>query len=126
MATLSHTRTAEFATGSVSAKGTYSGSLQISVAEACPNSATTQIALTLDVSAVKAIMIYSDRALTLKTNSASTPDNTIVLKAGVPYIWDTDSYESFLLTTDVTSLHLVNASGGSASFQLAAVIDATP
>lgn len=126
MATFSHTQAAEFAGGSLSAKKNYTGNLELSVSESAPNSATTAVTVALDVSAIKGIVLYSDRALTVKTNSASTPDNTIVLKAGVPYVWTTDSYDSLLLTADITSLHLVNASGGTAAFQMAAVVDPTP
>lgn len=64
--------------------------------------------------------------MTVKTNSASSPDNTIVLAANVGYFWTNVSQDTFKLTTDVVTLHIVNASGASADVAVAAILDSTP
>lgn len=63
----------------------------------------------LDVSEIQSIRIQSDVDCTIKTNSSGSPDDTLDLVAGVPYIWNTDSYDSLLLTVDVTTIYVTNA-----------------
>lgn len=106
---------------------TYSASYEVNLAETIANGSTDfSIPCALDVSAVKSIWISCDVAVTVETNSGSAPDNTLVLKAGIPYIWNTDSYDTFKLTADVTSLKITNASGSAASLLIHAIQDATP
>lgn len=75
------------------------------------------ILVNIDVSQVKSIVLLSDKNVTLETNNAGTPVDTIVLKANVPYIWHTDSYDTLKLTADVTTIFVTNASGSSARIQ---------
>ena len=84
-----------------------------------------EVALVLDVSQVKSFVMTCDTALTVKTNVAATPVDTINLVADVPYIYHTSSYPAFLLTADVTKLFVTNASGGAARFQLSTTYDVT-
>lgn len=105
----------------------YSSSSRVSFTETVANSSTDyEIALTLDVTAVVSFFLMSDKNVTLETNSGSAADNTIALVANVPYIWNTGSYDAFLLDTDVTSVFITNASGASAIVQCEAVFDSTP
>lgn len=95
--------------------------------EPCADSATTDLTgISIDISALKSILIVSDQDVTLKTNDSSSPDDTINLLADVPYIWNEGSYHPCLLTIDVTSFHVTNASGASARFQADWVVDVTP
>lgn len=105
---------------------TYTGSLGLTLDETAAQSATTQFFIAIDVSAVKAFVVTSDKAVTLKTNSSGSPDNTLALVANKPYEWNTDSYDTFKLTTDVTSIYVVVAGGSAARIQLEAILDATP
>jgi len=111
---------------SISGGKTYSASLSESLADVAAGNGTTQMTMTIDVSAVKAFAIFSDVDITLKTNSSGSPANTLALKAGIPYIWTTDSYDTFKLTTDVTSLFFVNAGSVDANIKVTVVADATP
>lgn len=106
----------------------YTGTLAVSLdAETVADAQTDQQSvLSLDVSAVKSFYIVSSQAVTLETNSGSSPANTIALLADIPYIWTTDSYDTFLLTTDVTSFFFTNASGSTATIYMEAIIDSTP
>ena len=85
-----------------------------------------QMFIAIDVSAVKGFYLLSDRDVTFETNSGSAADNTINLKANQPYAWHTDQYDAFLLTVDVTSVFITNASGATATIRLEAIMDATP
>ena len=122
-----HTQNIEAGGASISGGGTYSGSSQVRVSETVVTGSTDfEIVVGLDVSAVKSIVIKSDKAVTLETNSGSAADDTIALKANVPYVWNTDSYDAFLLGTDVTSIFITNASGSTATITIDAIVDATP
>ena len=113
---------------SLSSSQTFTGTGEANiVTESVPDSETDQqVNIAIDVSEIQSIYIKSSAALTLETNSASVPDDTIVLVANVPYIWYTGSYFTNLLTVDVTALFLTNASGGAATFELRCVYDSTP
>ena len=106
----------------------YTGTGEVNVnGESVPDATTDQlIVIAIDVSAIQSIYIISTKALTLETNSATVPADTIVLVADVPYIWHTGSYFTNLLGTDVTQIFLTNASGAAATFDLRCVYDATP
>lgn len=91
-----------------------------------PNSTTDQqVVVGIDVSAVKACVINSTKALTIETNG-TTGDESLVLVADIPYVWYTNKYDSFKFSTDVTALYLTNASGSSATVNLFVQYDATP
>lgn len=117
-----------FASGvSVQASREYSGGQQIAINETIVSGATNQlVSLALDVSQIQSLIVVSSRNITLKSNNATTPTNTINLVANVPYIWNTDSYDTNKLTADVTSLFVTNSSGSDALLRISAVLDPTP
>lgn len=79
-------------------------------------SATTTLVLAVDVSALKGLWIKTDKAVTLKTNSSGSPDNTIVLTAGQVFHWhNVAGGPACPLTVDVTSLLIVNGAGAVAN-----------
>lgn len=106
---------------------TYTGDGSQSRTISVPDSTTDQLVnITIDVSQIKSIYIASDKALTVETNSPTSPVDTITLVAGRAYVWDTDSYFTNLLATNVTAMYLTNASGATATFELELIEDATP
>ena len=110
-------------TASVSTTGSAQQSLQESIAD---SSTDLEVGFTLDVSAVKSIYIKSDYAITIETNDGSTPDNTLSLAAGVPYVWHENAEDAFVFDTDITSIFVTNASGSAATLQIEVLVDATP
>lgn len=111
----------------VTANKQYTASGQVRVQETVANGQTDkQIIVGIDVSAVKSIVIKSTQNVTLETNSGGVPANTLNLLANVPYIWNTDSYDTFKLTTDVTSVFITNASGADADIDIDCILDTTP
>lgn len=112
---------------SITSTGTYTGTGVIEiVGETVGASSTVQFTCTIDVSAITNIVALSDSVVTIKTNSSGAPDDTIALKAGVPYIWNADAYFTNLFTTDVTTIYVQNATGSAASFDLRVLYDSTP
>ena len=85
-----------------------------------------EIGMALDVSACKSFYLESDQNVTFETNDGTTPGNTIALLANKPYVWHVNAYDSFLLTVDVTSVFITNASGATATIYCVALFDATP
>ena len=111
----------------VSASKAYSNSGQISVDESIATGQTdVSVSFNLDVSAAKAFYMVSDQDILVETNSGTTPDNSFSLKANVPYVWTSDSYDSFKLTVDVTALFITNTSGSTAAFKVRVIYDTTP
>jgi hypothetical protein len=87
---------------------------ELNIDESIPALTTDQlVAFAMDVSQLKGLYIVSDLPLTLETNSAGSPANTITLGAGVPYMWvfgdaairDT---AGAVITTDITALYATN------------------
>jgi hypothetical protein len=59
------------------------------------------------VAALQSIILVSDQNMTIKTNSNSSPANTINLIAGTPFIWQRSAgYFSNPFTTDVTAFYV--------------------
>jgi hypothetical protein len=83
------------------------------------------VALVLDVSQVKAIVILSDQDLTLETNNSGTPVDTLALKANVPYFWYTNKPQALAFGTDITALYVTNASAAIASLKIEILVDPT-
>lgn len=106
----------------------YSGSLVTMIDGEVVADAETdkELIASLDVSACKAFYLVSDQNVTFETNDGGTPADTIALLAGVPYVWATDDYNSFLLGTDITSVFITNGSGQSATIHMWALVDPTP
>lgn len=124
-----HTLTKQIQTpeGTVSQAVAVTGSSVVAIDEAVANSATNfQINVAIDVSALKSIYIVSDQAVTMETNSGSSPNETLNLLAGVPYEWQAGGYFTNLLETDITAVFITNASGATANVSLRALLDATP
>ena len=113
--------------GLVDASKAYSGTVVLQIEEDVSDSSTDlEIIAALDISEIAAIIIVSDQPVTFETNSASVPDETFSLLAGVPLIETSDMYHVSLLATDWTSVFITNASGSTAKIQILAVSDATP
>ncbi len=129
MSTLTLTRKLAGIGAGVEADGgqTFTGTLDINLDESVADSATDfEIVVGIDVSEIKAIMILSDQIVTLETNNGTTPDDTLNLTANNAYEWYEGSYFTNLLTTDVTSVFITNASGSTATIKILATVDATP
>lgn len=85
-----------------------------------------QYIIAIDVSALEFIGIVCSKDATLETNSASSPANTITLKADEPYLWWKNAPWVNVLTTDVTAFFLTVAGTGTFDFQVNLLQDPTP
>ena len=70
--------------------------------------------------------LVSDQDVTFETNDGAAADDTIALLADIPYVWHTNSYDTFLITADIiTNVFITNVSGETASIYCVALFDAT-
>lgn len=90
-------------------------------------STNVEIDIALDISAVKSIVIYATKGVTIKTNSTSVPDDTIVLADGQAIIWgDDEATDRLVLTADVTKIYVTNAGAAASALRIEALVDVTP
>lgn len=86
-----------------------------------------EIAIALDVSAMKSLAIVASGALTLETNSTSTPGDTIALTSdNKAVIWYDGSQFDNPLSTDVTKIYASNAGASAVTLKIVALLDITP
>lgn len=117
--------------GSYSSASVVQAGLRKSVFEALPAAATTELVFDLDVSEAKMLAIRSDVAVTIKTNSASAPDNTFELDANQSFLWPVgdgalkDSLGAEV-SNDISSLHVVNSGQAAGTLRIDAFVDPTP
>lgn len=85
-----------------------------------------EVNIDLDVSELDTLVIYSDKTVTLKTNSSGSPDDTLTVTAATPIAWGSASGHACPLTVDVTKIYLTNAGADAATVKIRAGYDATP
>jgi hypothetical protein len=85
-----------------------------------------EVDIVIDVSQIKSMVLYSDQAVTIKTNSTGTATDTIVLAAKKQVVWTVDHLESKPLTGDVTKMYITNSNSTAANVVLSCLVDYTP
>lgn len=75
---------------------------------------------------LKVFAMVSTRALTVKTNDAIAPQETITLAANSPFVYIPGSGVPVPFAGNVTALYVSNASGGTAALTIRGLVDATP
>jgi hypothetical protein len=112
--------------GGLQTTATYdaSGGLRPDVSETIPPSSTDlPLAWVCDVSQISAIEFLASAAMTVETNSGSSPGNTITLVANKPVFWFVGCGWACPLTVDVTALYITSTAGG--TFSIRALVDPT-
>ena len=67
---------------------------------------------------MQSFMLWSDQALTVKTNSSTAPVQTIALAGNQEITWGTGQAGTNPITTDVTALFVTNAGSVDSKFKL--------
>jgi hypothetical protein len=93
---------------SLSGSGIDVGSNEVGIDVQLAASTTNQLqAASFAAANVQSIFLVSDQNVTIKTNNATTPGNTITLVAGMPLDWSKSAgYFSNPFTVDVTAFYL--------------------
>ena len=71
-------------------------------------------------------VFISDQPVTIKTNNATTPQETITLTAGGTYAWNTGHAEVNPLAGDVNGVFVTNAGTAVATVSIYTLVNATP
>jgi hypothetical protein len=85
-----------------------------------------QVTINLPAAGLKFWAIVSDKDVTVKTNSAGSPQETWSLKAGKPLVWINGNVGSTPIAGPITALFVTNSSGSAAALKLLAGWDPTP
>lgn len=101
-------KTASSESSSISSSYTETGTTEISIDQSFSASTTDSlVSLSFTTSNIQSIELVSTQAMTIQTNSGSTPDNTITLVANVPFQWSrTPGYFSNPFTANVTAFYI--------------------
>lgn len=106
---------------------TYTSDGEVNESFVVPASTTNyEVDVVVDVSQIKAMVMYSDLAVTVKTNSTGTATDTIALAAKKQVVWTTDHLEAKPLTGDVTKMFVTNANLTAANVVVTCLVDYTP
>lgn len=85
-----------------------------------------EITLSFDVSQLKVFLMYATVAMTIKTNSSGTPQETITLAADNPVLFRYDDGRGALFAGDVTKLYATVPGGVEGTLTIRALEDGTP
>lgn len=93
-----------------------------------PNGASNQpISLAgVDISQLKGVFIASDQDVLVEFNSNAGSGGSIALESNLPYAWQVGDVNALLITADITSVFVSNASGADATLYFYFLHDATP
>jgi hypothetical protein len=75
---------------------------------------------------LKSLFILSTQDMLLETNNSTTPDDTISLKANIPYTWQSNGYGANPFDANVTRFFFTNATATAATLQIRMLLDPTP
>jgi hypothetical protein len=105
---------------------TYTNSAQAGVnTTIAPSTTNHELDIEFLHTEVWSIVLFASGALTIKTNSTTTPGDTITLSAGQALIWAHDYVADNPFTADVTKLYVTNASTTvTSTFKLEALLAA--
>lgn len=122
------TREIEIDSQKISKQETLTAGARNCLSESVPDGSTDlAVTFTCDVSTAKWIYLTCDKAVTIKTNNAGAPTDTITLTAGQSMLWtNSDPTAARPFSADVTALFVTNASGVAAALQVEVGQDPTP
>jgi hypothetical protein len=109
---------------SISSSRAFEGDNQLAISQVIPSGSTNlEILAAIDVSQLKMLILKSDVACTVKTNSSGSPTDTINLVAGVPLVWCTGDYYTNKITADVAKFFVTVPGVADCNFQVIALMD---
>jgi hypothetical protein len=74
---------------------------------------------------LKSFFAVSTQDVTIETNDGAAPDDTITLKAGVPFWWAEGNGAENPFTADVASIFITNAGSAAAQVDIRVLYDST-
>lgn len=102
----------------------YTGDVQIELDDDVAATTTNkEFDVAITIANIKSVCITCDKAVTIKTNSTSSPQETIVLTAGKAIIWAFDHTEAGPFLGNITKFYVTNAGSAIARFRVSALLN---
>ena len=99
---------------------------QVTFSKVIPaNQTDAQCNVNADLGGAHLLAIEASKDCTVKTNSSSTPIQTLSLKANIPRIWVQNDVTANWLTSDISALY-VTTGGEDTTLKFVAAIDTSP
>lgn len=97
----------------------FTGDAELGVEDNLAVGATNQhYTLAITISQIKAMVLYASGSVTIKTNSSSTPQETISLGAGAQLVWTNDaSLGAIPFAGNITGFYVTNTDVKIANFK---------
>lgn len=106
---------------------TVDGDVRVNGAVITAGATNTAVSIAFAVANLKCFFMLSDQDLTIKTNSTSSPQETISLIANRPLEWTAaDGYFANPFAGNVSVIYATNAGASDATLEIRAGVDATP
>jgi hypothetical protein len=102
----------------------YAGNFEANLSQSVPVGVNTEYVYgALPKAGIQKFFMVSSEPITVYWNAPGTgsPALTVVLAAGVPYMWDTGCGFANPFPTSTTALYITNASGSAAQFDIGCV-----
>lgn len=126
MPTLTITQSSSVAGGTIGGKRVIDEGMIAEVEETIAADTTVTLNQAIDVSELKAIAAIADISLELNFAHAGGP-TTILLAAGVPFVWHNESGLANPFAADITAIEVINASETTAAtLKMQLAVDPTP
>jgi len=121
--TFTVTESAQTPSGTISGSGTAVADAIASIDATLTAASNVEYDVDFKYTQLKALVIKSAVACTIKTNSSGSPDQTITMIAGEPFVWRHGGHYANPITADVTKVYITAATTG--LFQMQALHDPT-
>jgi hypothetical protein len=82
------------------------------------------VAMSVTVASIISLLIYATAAVTIKTNSSSSPAQTLTVAAGQLITWNSSDGLSNPLTTNITDFYFSNSGGSDSIVKLRFLVNA--
>jgi hypothetical protein len=103
---------------------TYTADFELGVDDTVDATTTNkEFDIALTKANIVSMVITCDKAVTVKTNSSSSAQDTIPLAAGQAIIWASDHTETCPFSNNVTKFYVTNAGSAAAHFQFSALLN---
>lgn len=123
---ITHTRTTSYSVNGspvIAATSPQTGDEEVDLDVAVPASVTNQeYDIGWTETALKSVLLYSDSAVTIKTNSSGTPQDTIALAAGQAIAWQFGDPGTAPFAGTVTKLFITNGNTSLANVKVRALV----
>jgi hypothetical protein len=103
---------------------TFTGDGEVNFDGSIPISTNHEVDIAFANADVVSLLFYSDKAVTIKTNSTGSPDTTIALAEKTMLTWNATHLEANpFVAADVTKLYITNATSAAANMKIRILVN---